>query len=409
MNLVVVGAQWGDEGKGKIVDFLSENADFVVRYSGGANAGHTVVIGEKTYKLHLIPSGILSQDKIVILGNGMVIDPESLFEELNTIGEQGIEWSGRVLISERAHVVLPRFKRMDVEIDKKRAKPIGTTGRGIGITYSLKASRDSYRFVDILDSSVFNTMEDEDKKFLEKYIPKLEPMIKDTSLILHENRDKNILFEGAQGALLDIDLGTFPYVSSGLSSASGASQGSGLGPLDINGITGVFKAYTTRVGNGPFPTEFREDRDGDLGSRIREIGREYGVTTGRPRRCGYLDVVALKYTCRTNSMNSLSLTHLDVYDGMEEIKAAIAYRYGGKKIENFPASNEVLFKAEPVLKSFKGWKKSITHCRTYEELPLEARDYISFIEDQTGVPVNIISVGYRREETIVREDPWTRS
>ncbi len=409
MNLVIIGAQWGDEGKGKIVDFLAKDAELVVRFSGGANAGHTVVIEDKTYKLHLIPSGITSPNKTVILGNGMVIDPEALLEELNMLSSQGINWKGRVLISERAHIVLPRFKKLDVETDKKRKKPIGTTGRGIGTTYSLKASRDSLRFVDILEEEILGELEEEDKNFLDKYIPTLRGMVTDTSLLINrksKESGKNILFEGAQGALLDIDLGTYPYVSSGLSSASGASQGSGIGPRDIDKVIGVFKAYTTRVGNGPFPTEFRKERDGNLGNTVRELGREYGVTTGRPRRCGYLDLVALKYACRVNSIDSLCLTHIDVYDSMDDIGVCTEYRYNGKIIKDFPASNRVLYNAEPVLKRFKGWKKSITQCKTYEELPSETRDYISFIEEYTGVPVDIISVGYRRSETIIRREPW---
>ncbi len=411
MNLVIIGAQWGDEGKGKIVDFLAKDAELVVRFSGGANAGHTVVIEDKTYKLHLIPSGITSPNKTVILGNGMVIDPEALMEELDMLSSQGIDWKGRVLISERAHLVLPKFKKLDIETDKKRKKPIGTTGRGIGTTYSLKASRDSLRFVDILDEEVFENLEEEDKIFLNKYIPTLRDMITDTSLLINQkskNESSNILFEGAQGALLDIDLGTYPYVSSGLSSASGASQGSGIGPRDIDKIIGVFKAYTTRVGNGPFPTEFKEQRDGNLGEKVRELGREYGVTTGRPRRCGYLDLVALKYACRVNSIGSLCLTHIDVYDSMDEIKVCTEYTHRGRVVKEFPASNRVLYEADPVLKSFKGWKESITQCKTYEDLPQATRDYISFIEDYTEVPIDIISVGYRRSETIIRREPWTQ-
>ncbi len=410
MNLVIIGAQWGDEGKGKIVDFLANSAELVVRFSGGANAGHTVVIGDETYKLHLIPSGIISPDKTVILGNGMVIDPEALMEELNMLSGQGINWKGRVLISERAHVVLPRFKKLDIETDKKRKKPIGTTGRGIGTTYSLKASRDSLRFVDILDEEIFNSLENDDKAFLERYMKDLSEMIRDTSLIISDKskNNANILFEGAQGALLDIDLGTYPYVSSGLSSASGASQGSGIGPRDIDKVIGVFKAYTTRVGNGPFPTEFREDRDGNLDDIVRETGREYGVTTGRPRRCGYLDLVALKYVCRVNSIDSLCLTHLDVYDEMETIKVCTEYKYKGKIVKDFPASNRILYEAEPVLREFNGWKTKITSTKEYDELPKEAKAYISFIEEYTGVPVDMVSVGYRRSETIIRREPWTQ-
>lgn len=409
MNLVVIGAQWGDEGKGKIVDYFAEESDFIVRFSGGANAGHTIVIGDETYKLHLVPSGIIYPEKKVILGNGMVIDLEALFAELKMLSDRGIKWQGRVLISERAHLVLPGFKKLDMETDKKRKHPIGTTGRGIGTTYSLKVSRDSLRVIDILDSYRLDELNNEDLEFLDRYTDAIKGMVIDASRLLFENSGKNVLFEGAQGTLLDIDHGTYPYVSSGLSSASGASQGSGIGPGALDRIIGVFKAYSTRVGNGPFPTEFKEERDGDLGNTIREIGREYGVTTGRPRRCGYLDLVALRYACRTNSIDSLALTHLDVYDSFDEIKVCTEYNYQGSIITDFPASNVILENARPVLKTFKGWKKSITECSSYDELPEQAKEYISFIEDYVQTPVDIISIGYRRKETITRRDPWIKS
>ncbi len=409
MNLVVIGAQWGDEGKGKIVDYFAEKSDFIVRFSGGANAGHTIVIGNETYKLHLVPSGIIYPKKKVILGNGMVIDLEALFAELKMLSDRDIKWQGRVLISERAHLVLPGFKKLDMETDKKRKHPIGTTGRGIGTTYSLKVSRDSLRVVDVLDSYRLDELNSEDLDFLNRYIDTIKEMVIDASCLLIENSNKNVLFEGAQGTLLDIDHGTYPYVSSGLSSASGASQGSGIGPGALDRIIGVFKAYSTRVGNGPFPTEFKAERDGDLSNTIREIGREYGVTTGRPRRCGYLDLVALRYACRTNSIDSLALTHLDVYDSFDEIKVCTEYNYRGKIITDFPASNVILENALPVLKTFKGWKRSITECRDYDELPEQAKEYITFIEDYVKTPVDIISIGYRRKETITRRDPWIKS
>ncbi|MCD6123265.1 MAG: adenylosuccinate synthase [Spirochaetales bacterium] len=408
MNLVVIGAQWGDEGKGKMVDYFAETASFIVRFSGGANAGHTVVIGDETYKLHLIPSGIIYPDRNVILGNGMVIDLEAFFNELKMLSDRGIKWEGRVFISDRAHLVLPGFKKIDVETDKKRQHPIGTTGRGIGTTYSLKASRDSFRIVDVLDPLILDELAEEDRNFIKKYFDSLKKMTTDTSLLLWENKDKNILFEGAQGTLLDIDHGTYPYVSSGISSASGASQGSGLGPRSLDKIIGVFKAYSTRVGNGPFPSEFLESRDGNLGNVIRETGREYGVTTGRPRRCGYLDLVALRYACRTNSIDSLALTHLDVYDNFDEISVCTGYKYNGKIIDNFPASNTVLENSQPVLYKFKGWKESITHIKNFDKLPSKAKEYIRFIEEYVETPVDIISVGYRRKETITRKDPWKK-
>lgn len=409
MNIVVIGAQWGDEGKGKIVDYLANDADLVVRFSGGANAGHTIVIGDETYKLHLIPSGIMYDDKKVLLGSGMVIDPEALFEELSMLEEKGIDWKDRVLISDRAHMVLPGHKRQDVEMDKNRKHPLGTTGRGIGITYALKAHRIGLRFADMDNESVLSELDGEDIEFIDSYREKLKPMLGDITSIMADHRGKKVLFEGAQGGLLDIDCGTYPYVSSGTSIAAGASTGGGIGPRDIHRVLGVFKAYQTRVGNGPFPTEFLEERDGDLGNIVRELGREYGVTTGRPRRCGYLDLVALRYACRTNSIDDLVLTHIDVYDEMDSISVCTAYEIDGKETGDFPASSEALKRARPVLREFSGWKRPIGGCAVFEDLPKEAREYIRFIEEYTATNVGIISVGYRRSETIVRTEPWTAS
>ncbi|HOV64903.1 MAG TPA: adenylosuccinate synthetase, partial [Spirochaetia bacterium] len=314
MNLVIIGAQWGDEGKGKIVDYLASQSDIVVRFSGGANAGHTIVSGGITYKLHLVPSGIVYAGKTSILGTGMVVDPEALFNELKTLEGQGIEWRGRVLISDRAHLVFPSYKQIDQDMEKKRRNPIGTTGRGIGVAYAQKANREGMRFADILDPKYYDHLTDEEKEFIAPYMEDIRSMVIDLASYLSNARNKHILFEGAQGALLDLDIGTYPFVSSGYSQAAGAAMGGGIGPRSIDRVLGVFKAYTTRVGNGPFPSEFKKERDGDLGDTIRELGREYGTTTGRPRRCGYLDLVSLKYAFRTNSIDSLVLTHLDVYD-----------------------------------------------------------------------------------------------
>ena len=407
MNLVVVGAQWGDEGKGKIVDYLAEDADLIVRFSGGANAGHTIVTGETTYKLHLVPSGIIYPEKKVILGTGMVIDPESLFSELETIKQQGIDWEGRIYISDRAHLVLPRYRQEDIDLDAKRKNPIGTTGRGIGVTYAHKSHRDGIRVADIYNEKIYSSLEDGDREFLDGYKPLMKDMLIDLCSFMAENRGKRVLFEGAQGSLLDLDTGTYPYVSSGYSQAAGAAMGGGIGPRDINGVLGVFKAYSTRVGNGPFPSEFSGNRDGELENYIRETGREYGVTTGRPRRCGYLDLPALKYACRINSLDSLVLTHLDVYDELSELKACIAYECDGETIENFPSDIGILERAVPVTKSFRGWKKSLKECKSWEDLPQEAKDYIAFIENYTGTSIDIISTGYRRSETFLRKDFWT--
>ncbi|MCX7949401.1 MAG: adenylosuccinate synthase [Treponemataceae bacterium] len=408
MNVVVIGAQWGDEGKGKMVDYLAREAQIIIRYSGGANAGHTIVIGNEQYALHLIPSGILYPDKIVILGAGMVIDPTALFAELEMLKSRGIDTSGRVFISDRAHLVLPRYIEIDKQRDRARKKPIGTTGRGIGITYAMEAERDGIRIADLDWKEKMDELEEEDRKFLAPYVDALKAMAIDLPSFLASHKNAQILFEGAQGTLLDLDLGTYPYVSSGMSCAAGAAIGGCIGPRSLDKVLGGFKAYSTRVGNGPFPSEFDPQSEGELERFVRETGREYGVTTGRPRRCGYLDLVALRYACRTNSIDSLIMTHLDVYDTMEEIKACVAYRIGEKVVEDFPASIEALSMAKPILRSFPGWKKSLKSVRTYRELPSQAREYIEFIERYCETPVSIVSVGYEREETIIRTSPWTK-
>ncbi|MBR4683471.1 MAG: adenylosuccinate synthetase, partial [Spirochaetia bacterium] len=343
MNIVVIGAQWGDEGKGKIVDYLAGDSSVVTRFSGGANAGHTIVSGGVTYKLHLVPSGIVYPDKTVILGTGMVIDLESLFAELKTLEEQGISWRGRVLISDRAHLVFPTYKVMDLEMEKKRRHPIGTTGRGIGVAYAQKADRDGVRAGDVFNPDVWSRLREEEKAFITPYMEDLKSMLVDLVSYMAEHKKDKKLFEGAQGALLDIDTGTYPYVSSGYSIASGACAGGGIGALDIDAVYAVFKAYSTRVGNGPFPTEFDHDAEGELENKVRVTGREFGVTTGRPRRCGYLDLVALKYSCRVNSISDLVLTHLDIYDDMEEMLQAV-----------IDALRDV--KKHPRVISFKGMK-----------------------------------------------------
>jgi adenylosuccinate synthase len=408
MKVVVIGAQWGDEGKGKIVDYLANEAQIIVRFSGGANAGHTIVIGNEEYALHLIPSGILYPDKMVILGAGMVIDPVALFSELNMLRERGIDTTGRVFISDRAHVVLPRYIKIDKERDQARKKPIGTTGRGIGITYSMKSDRDGIRIADLAWTEKMEELEPEDRNFLAPYIEQLQAMSIDLCTYLVHHKNSQILFEGAQGTLLDLDLGTYPYVSSGVSCAAGAAIGGCVGPRALDKALGVFKAYSTRVGNGPFPSEFDPDSEDDLCRFVRETGREYGVTTGRPRRCGYLDLVALRYACITNSIDSLVMTHLDVYDTMNEVKACVAYRIGDRIMETFPSSIEALNQAKPVLRNFAGWKKKLSSALTYEEFPIAAMEYIEFIERFCETPINIVSVGYDRKETIIRKSPWTR-
>ncbi|MEN6476657.1 MAG: adenylosuccinate synthase [Rectinema sp.] len=409
MNVVVIGAQWGDEGKGKIVDYLAADAGIVVRFSGGANAGHTIVISGEQYALHLVPSGILYPDKTVVLGSGMVIDPKALFAELDALGERGVDWEGRVLISDRAHIVLPSYMATDVAMEKARRAPIGTTGRGIGVAYAAKSARDGVRIADMDDPERLANLSAADREWLAAWAPKLAPMAVNLSAFLRGHRNTWSLFEGAQGALLDLDTGSYPFVSSGMSCAAGAAAQGGIGPRRIDRILGVFKAYTTRVGNGPFPTEFPDDSPGSLSQYIRATGHEYGVTTGRPRRCGYLDLVALRYACSVNSIDRLVLTHLDVYDELDDFEACVAYRIDGKTTEDFPASIRDLSHAEPVLRRFTGWKKSVAGCSSWEELPVRAREYVEFIEEFVETPVSMISVGSDRKQTIVRESPWTRS
>ena len=408
MKVVVIGAQWGDEGKGKIVDYLANEAQIIVRYAGGANAGHTIVIGGEQYALHLIPSGVFYSDKIVILGAGMVIDPVALFDEIKMLEDRGIDTTGRVLISDRAHLVLPRYIKIDKERDAARKKPIGTTGRGIGITYSMKSDREGIRIADLAWKDKIEELEAEDRDFLAPYTERLLAMSVDLASYLVHRKNSQVLFEGAQGTLLDLDLGTYPYVSSGMSCAAGAAVGGCIGPRAIDRVLGVFKAYSTRVGNGPLPSEFDPQSEDELCRFVRETGREYGVTTGRPRRCGYLDLVSLRYACITNSIDSLVMTHLDVYDTFDEIKACIAYRIGDRIVEKFPASIEELNNAKPVLRTFAGWKKSLADALTYEEFPLAAMEYIDFVERYCETPIDIVSVGYDRKATIIRKSPWAK-
>ena len=408
MKVVVIGAQWGDEGKGKMVDYLANEAQVIVRFAGGANAGHTIVIGNEQYALHLIPSGVFYPDKIVILGAGMVIDPKEMFEEIKMLVDRGINTKGRILISDRAHLVLPRYIKIDKERDAARKKPIGVTGRGIGITYSMKCDRDGIRVGDLAWKEKMDELEKEDRDFLAPYIDRLLEMSINLSDYLRHRKNSQVLFEGAQGTLLDLDLGTYPYVSSGMSCAAGAAVGGCIGPRALDKILGVFKAYSTRVGYGPFPSEFDPESEDDLCKFVRETGREYGVTTGRPRRCGYLDLVALRYACFANSIDSLIMTHLDVYNTFDEIKACVAYNIDGKIVETFPTSIDELNRATPVLRSFSGWKSELADCLTYEEFPTTAMEYVEFIERYCETPIDIVSVGYDRKATIIRKSPWVK-
>lgn len=409
MNIVVMGAQWGDEGKGKIVDYLAEDAKYVCRFAGGANAGHTIVVDGKKYALHQVPSGILHPDKAVYLGSGMVIAPDALFDELHMLTENGIRWEGRVFISDRAHIVLPCYREMDKKRDSERRQPIGTTGRGIGTAYSQKSERDGIRLADLDWDDKMNALDDADKDFLRPYIDRLFAMRVDIASEMWKNRSENILFEGAQGAMLDLDSGTYPFVSSGASCSAGAATGGGIGPRAIDKIYGVFKAYETRVGNGPMPTEFNAQTESELCEYVRNTGNEFGVTTGRARRCGYLDLVALRYACRVNSIDSLVLTHLDVYDAMETIEACVAYNIDGKTVTDFPASIPALNKAKPVLQQFDGWTQPLKNITSYAGLPAAAKAYIEFIEDFTGTKIDIISVGADRSQTFARAGIWDKA
>lgn len=418
---VVIGAQWGDEGKGKIVDLLSGEADYVVRFQGGANAGHTLKFDDKKVVLHLIPSGIFNGEADCVIGNGVVIDPVALVEEIKGIQEMGFSLEGRFFISQTAHVILPYHKLLDQLKEKRRGgDAIGTTGRGIGPAYVSKVSRVGIRMVDLLDRDVLRNKIDQNLKDinfalenlykeptlktedlmaeLEQSIQALEPFICNTSNLLHEGikDEKNILLEGAQGTMLDVDHGTYPYVTSSSPTSGGACTGSGIPPTALNKVMGITKAYCTRVGNGPFPTELH----GEMGEELRKKGAEFGATTGRPRRCGWLDLVALKYVVQLNGMNELTLTKMDVMDGFEEIKVCTSYKIDGEKTDVFPLSLDDIEKVEPVYTSLPGWKNSIEGLTNWDDLPATAKSYIRFVEEYLGVKFTIISTGPKRTETI---------
>ena len=421
-SVVVIGAQWGDEGKGKVVDYLAQKADAVVRYSGGSNAGHTVVVNDVAYKLRLLPSGILYHGKVCILGNGVVINPGVVLQEIKEMHEKGVDIS-RIAISDRAHVVLPYHQLLDaLQEEALGSARIGTTKGGIGPCYMDKVARVGIRMCDLVDKDVFaeklkinmaakNAIltkiygaepldyETVLAEYL-AYAEQLRPYVTDTGVILDElmEQDKKVLFEGAQATFLDIDHGTYPYVTSSNPTAGNASTGSGIGPLFIDHVVGVVKAYTTRVGEGPFVTELL-DTDGP-GHQIRETGHEYGTVTGRPRRCGWLDMVALKYAIMIDGVTQLIMMKSDVMNDFDTIRVATAYEIGGERTDRFPYAVDAPI--APVYKEFKGWKCDLRKFRRYEDFPAEFKAYVEFIERETGVPVRIISVGPDRDETIVR-------
>ncbi|MCC3144681.1 adenylosuccinate synthase [Halanaerobium sp. Z-7514] len=421
-NKIVVGAQWGDEGKGKITDMLAKTADLVVRYGGGNNAGHTVIVGDKKFELHLIPSGILYEDKKSVLGGGVVIDPEAMVEEMEGLEKRNISLAN-LYISETAHVIMPYHKKLDALEEKRKGDDkIGTTGKGIGPCYTDKTARRGIRIADLLEEgrlraklekaldyhnvilkNVYNAQElkaEEIIKSLKPYIEKLRPYITNTSLLLNQahQANKKIFFEGAQGTLLDIDYGTYPFVTSSNPTAGGVCTGTGMGPTTIDDVIGVTKAYLTRVGAGPFPTELKDK----WGEFLRDKGHEYGVTTGRPRRCGWLDIPILKHAVRVNGLTEIALTKIDVLSGLKEIKLCTAYQHGDKQVEEFPPYLESELPYEPIYESWPAWDEDISGCRTYEELPPNAQKYIERIEELVGVPAKIISVGPGRKEAIIR-------
>lgn len=425
-SVVVVGTQWGDEGKGKITDFLSENAEVVARYQGGDNAGHTIKFNGETYKLHLIPSGIFNKEKVCVIGNGMVVNPKSLVQELAGLHERGIT-TDNLRISNRAHVILPYHLKLDeVEEASKGDNKIGTTKKGIGPAYMDKAARVGIRMADLLDREVFEEKLEQNLKeknrlferiyettgftkeeILDEYYEygqQIKQYVCDTSVVLNNALDegRRVLFEGAQGVMLDIDQGTYPFVTSSNPVAGGVTIGSGVGPSKINHVVGVCKAYTSRVGDGPFPTELMDE----IGDQIREVGREYGTTTGRPRRIGWYDSVVVRHARRVSGITDLSLNSIDVLTGLKTVKICTAYRYDGQLIDEYPANLNILKKCEPVYEELPGWTEDITGCKSLDELPANARHYVERVSQLTGIPLSTFSVGPAREQTNIVSNPW---
>lgn len=420
---IVIGAQWGDEGKGKVVDILSAESEYVVRYQGGANAGHTLKFDDTTIVLHLIPSGMFNGNSKCVIGNGVVVDPISLVKEIEEVESLGVDLKNRLFISSSAHLILTYHKVLDKIKEKRRGSDaIGTTGRGIGPAYVSKVSRVGIRMNDLLDRDLLlekiqknltdinvalKNVYDEDELNASEILAELEPAIKrivpyicNTTNILHDALDNgsSILLEGAQGSLLDVDHGTYPFVTSSSPTAGGACTGSGIPPIAVTHAMGITKAYCTRVGNGPFPTELHDEQ----GEKLRKNGQEFGATTGRPRRCGWLDLVALKYAIRLNGMNELTLTKLDVLDDFDTISVCTHYEVDGNKTHEFPLESTALETLKPVYKDFSGWKQSTRNISKFKDLPKNARDYIAFVEEFIGVKFNIVSTGPKRTETIVR-------
>lgn len=428
-SVVVVGTQWGDEGKGKITDFLSADAEVIARYQGGDNAGHTIVIDNKKFKLHLIPSGIFFKEKISVIGNGVVVNPKSLVKELQYLHDEGVT-TDNLRISDRAHVILPYHIKLDqLQEDAKGDNKIGTTIKGIGPAYMDKAARVGIRIADLLDKTIFAerlkiNLEEKNRLFEKmynataisfddifeeyyQYGQEIKQYVTDTSVILNDALDggRRVLFEGAQGVMLDIDQGTYPFVTSSNPVAGGVTIGSGVGPSKIDKVVGVCKAYTSRVGDGPFPTELFDA----VGDRIREVGKEYGTTTGRPRRVGWFDSVVMRHSRRVSGITNLSLNSIDVLSGLEEVKICVAYDLDGKRIDHYPASLEQLKRCQPIFETLPGWSEDITGVRRLEDLPEAARNYIRRVGELVGVRISTFSVGPARDQTNILESVWANA
>ena len=426
-NVVIVGAQWGDEGKGKIVDLLTQYADLVVRFQGGNNAGHTIVLKGEKFVVHLIPSGILYEDKKCIIGNGVVLDPAVLIEEIDEIKKRGyFKDDSQLMISEATHLILPYHRRIDIA--REKIFKIGTTGRGIGPAYEDKVVRCGIRVVDLINEKIFRekleanliqknvyltqVLKEKGFEFSEifdeylQYKNRLEKYVKNTSLILYEEieKGKHVLFEGAQGALLDLDHGTYPYVTASNTVAGNACAGSGIGPTTINSVIGIAKAYTTRVGEGPFPTELFDE----LGEKIRQKGGEYGATTGRPRRCGWFDAVVVNHSIRVNGIREIVITKLDVLNDFDTIKICVGYRVDGKVFYHVPSNFEILKNSEPVYEEMRGWKTEIKGVRNFKDLPRNAKLYIRRIQELINTKITMISVGSERDETVEVKNPFLK-
>ncbi len=415
---VLVGSQWGDEGKGKIVDLLSEKYEIVTRYQGGANAGHTVVIGDKQYILHLIPSGILREKVVCVIGNGVVIDPTALLDEIKLLEKHNIKVNGRLFISQNAHLIMPYHKLLD-SISESGNNKIGTTGRGIGPCYIDKYARKGIKIVDLLNrksleekirknleeknillKKVYDHAELDVEEIIKEYVEfdkTIDKYIKDVPSFLNQaiNDGKSILLEGAQGALLDVDFGTYPFVTSSNPVSGGACTGSGIPPNKITDVIGVVKAYTTRVGHGPFPTELTDD----VGEELRKIGSEYGATTGRPRRCGWFDAFLVKYSVMINGIDSVAITKLDVLSHLKEIKVCVGYSLNSKTLKSYPTDVDRLSSVKPIYETLPGWTTDISNCKSYSELPQNTKDYLDFIAKNAGFKIDLVSVGPKRSQT----------